>query len=84
MAPNLIATIVPRLTLDGDDLDARSDFNLIDTLHAPRELPRNLEACSAPSPTNTRSLTERDGDDIWIGSNAATVVKGAIGLPDVI
>ena len=80
MAPNLIATIVPRLALDGDDLDARSDFNLIDTLHAPRELPRNLEACSAPSLTQYEGLIERDGDDIWIGSAA---VKGTIDLTDV-
>jgi len=32
---------------------------------------------------STRSLLQRDGDDIWIGSNTATVVKGTIDLTDV-
>jgi hypothetical protein len=29
-----------------------------------------------------RNLIQRDGDDIWIGSNTATVVKGRIDLTD--
>jgi hypothetical protein len=36
-----------------------------------------------PAQPSTRSLILRDGDDIWIGSNTATVVKGTIDLTDV-
>jgi len=36
-----------------------------------------------PAQPSTRSLIQRDGDDIWISSTTATVVKGTIDLTDV-
>jgi len=41
-----------------------------------------LEVTFQPNPVR-EPYTARNGDDIWIGSNTATVVKDTIDLTDV-